>query len=443
MNSTSPLVERQGAKRAGGELSVPIIVIEYGSGMAAMAVLICCSAFFSGSEAALFYLRRADRQQLQSGIAAQRLAATLLGDPDRLLTAVLFWNLVINITYFAIASIIGLRLEQAGRTTEAGVFGVAALLAIILLSELLPKNLAVLRPRMVAAWVSFPLATAVRLVDPIMPAIRFANLLSRRLVFPRFEPEPYLELGDLERAIALSTSDAALLEQEQQVLQNIIALSEVQVEELMRPRPQFQTFTPPVRLADLGGVLPPSGYLLITERESDEVAAAVPLKYLTNVAADHLEHFAESVIYIPWCATVSGALDQMHRRDREVLAVVNEFGETIGILTFDDLLDTIFGDRPSRSARLLKRPPIVEVEPGTWHVTGMTSLRRLARHFRVTLPACKSVTVAGMLQEVLQRMPVRRDHCRWGPFELEVLDAPQRGQLTVALKRAGTGGSLS
>jgi putative hemolysin len=416
-------------------------VIEYGPGLAAMAVLICCSAFFSGSEAALFYLRRADRQRLQSGIAAQRLAASLLDDPDRLLTAVLFWNLLINITFFATTSIIGIRLQRAGRVTEAAIFGISALLTIIVLSELLPKNLAVLRPRLVAAWVSFPLATAVRVVDPIMPTIRFANLISRRLIFPHFEPEPYLELGDLERAIALSTSDAALMGQEQQVLQNIVSLSEVPVEELMRPRTQLRTFSPPVRLADLGGDVPPSGYVLVTERDSDEVAAAVALKYLTDIATDHLEHFADPVIYIPWCATVSGALDQMHRRDREVLAVVNEFGETIGILTFDDLLDTIFGDRPSRSARLLKRPPIVEVRPGTWHVTGMTSLRRLARHFQVTLPPCKSVTVAGMLQEVLQRMPARGDQCRWGPFDLEILDAPQRGQLTVALTRAAREGA--
>ena len=59
-------------------------VIEFSYGLAAMAVLILCSAFFSGSEAALFYLRRPDRRSLQSGHSAQRLAAALLDIQPRL-----------------------------------------------------------------------------------------------------------------------------------------------------------------------------------------------------------------------------------------------------------------------------------------------------------------------------------------------------------------------
>ena len=72
-----------------------------------MAVLIAGSAFFSASEAALFSLRQQDRRRLQKGSRSQRSAATLLADPDRLLSAVLFWNLTINMAYFAVASIVG------------------------------------------------------------------------------------------------------------------------------------------------------------------------------------------------------------------------------------------------------------------------------------------------------------------------------------------------
>ena len=63
------------------------LIIEFGPWLATMAVLVCFSGFFSCSEAALFYLRRQDRRTLQSGNPAQRIAAALLEDPDRLLTA--------------------------------------------------------------------------------------------------------------------------------------------------------------------------------------------------------------------------------------------------------------------------------------------------------------------------------------------------------------------
>ena len=409
------------------------LLLDYAGWLVAMGVLILCSAFFSSSEAALFYLSRPERRKLAAGNRPQRMAAGLLADPDRLMTAVLFWNLVVNLAYFTLASIISIRLEQIGRPAAAGGFAVGSLLVIIIFSEMLPKSLAVLQPGRLAALVAIPLAATVRLLTPVLPGLRLANLLSRRLLWPRFRPEPYLRVGDLERAVQLSTTDAALLEQEQRVLQNLVLLSEIRAEELMRPRPQFLSFRPPVSLADLKGRMPPSGYLLVTEPDSDEVTAAIPLRSLSSIPGEHLEHHAEAVVYVPWCTTVAQALEVMQRQDRQVAAVVNEFGETIGILTFDDVLDTIFSPWPSRSQRLLERMPIRQVTPDTWQVTGMTSLRRLVRHFNVQRPASKSVTVAGVVQEMLERFPQPGDECRWGPFRLKVLDVPKRGQLLVEL----------
>lgn len=410
-------------------------LIEHTPWLIAMAVLVLGSAFFSSSEAAYFYLRRSDRRRLAAGSRPRRLAARLLDDPDRLLTAVLFWNLLVNVAYFTIASIVSLKLEQAQRPTGAVIFAVGSLLVMVAFSEMLPKSLAVLRPRRLAGLAAVPLAAMVRMVDPVLPALRMAGLLSQRVLWPRFRAEPYLRIGDLERAVQSSTSDAALLEQEQKVMENIVLLSEIRADELMRPRIQLLSFRPPVSLRDLQGRIPPSGYLLVTEPDSDEVAAAIALRRLWSVPTEQLEHYTEAVVYVPWCTTVAQTLEVMRRQDRQVAAVVNEFGETIGILTFDDVLDTIFSRRPSRSERLLQRVPIRRVAPDTWHVTGMTSLRRLVRYFHVPRPASKSVTVAGIVQETLKRLPQTGDRCDWGPFRLRVLDVPERGQLLVELKR--------
>ncbi len=409
------------------------MLIQYMPGFVAMGVLILCSAFFSSSEAAFFYLTEKDRRRLAGGNRAQRIAASLLIDSDRLLTAVLFWNLLTNLTYFTVSSIVSIQLESDGRSGEAGAVAIGSLLVMIVFSEMLPKSLAVLKPRGLATFLGIPLSAAVRAVEPVLPALRMANLLSRRLFCPRFRPEPYLRLGDLERAVELSTSDAALLEQEQTVLQSIVSLGDVRADELMRPRMQFQSFRPPVSLADLGGQLPPSGYLLVTEPNSDEVSAAIALRTLSDIPTEHLERRATEVIYVPWCTSVAETLELMRQRDRQVAAVVNEFGETIGILTFDDILDTIFSRAPSRSQRLFERMPIRQTKSGTWHVTGMTSLRRLVKHFGVRRPASKSLTVAGVVQEVLGRLPKPGDQCDWGPFHFNVIDVPDRGQLLVEL----------
>ena len=399
----------------------------------AMGILLLGSGFFSSSEAAFFLLNRPEKQSLAAGNRLQRAAAQLLSDPDRLLTAVLFWNLLINVSYFAITSVTALRLERMGRPDLAGMFTLGALVAIMFFSEMLPKSVAVLRPQTISTWCAIPLALAIRAIDPLLPIIRWTNLLSRRLFWPRLEPEAYLEVTDLERAVAFSTSDAVLLGHEKTVLQNIVSLSIIRVDEMMRPRIQFLTFHPPVGIDNLEGRLTPSGYILVTEKDSDEVAGAISIKSLVRFPRHNLESHAQQVFYLPWCATGGQALEQMLDHNSQVAAVVNELGETIGILTFDDILDTIFTQEASRSERIFRRLSVQNLSADHWQVTGMTTLRRLGRRFGVTLPTTKNTTVAGAVQEALGRVPQAGDVCDWGPFHFEVVEVPDRGQMVLGL----------
>jgi hypothetical protein len=87
-------------------------------GMLAMGCLILASGFFSASETAFFYLTRDQIRNFGSGKPRQQMVAALLSDPDRLLTAVLFWNLVINLSYFAISVVIAHRLSAAARVSN-------------------------------------------------------------------------------------------------------------------------------------------------------------------------------------------------------------------------------------------------------------------------------------------------------------------------------------
>ncbi len=413
------------------------VLLDNLSWLLTMAVLIACSAFYSASEAALFSLRQQDRQRLQTGSRSQRRAAALLADPDRLLSAVLFWNLTINMAYFAVASIVGFQLKSSDQAGPAAAYMFAAisLLSIIFFSEMLPKTLAVIQARRLAGWVGLPLAFAVRAVDPLMPVLRGVNLLSSRLIWPRLKTEPYLQVSDLEQAIQVSTTDRHLADQEQTVLNNIVAMSDIRVDEWMRPRTQFLTFRPPVSMADLEGKMTPSGYLLITAEDSEEIVAAVDLQKLARPAADSLEQLALPVAIVPWCAKVADAHQAMHQTGCDVVAVVNEFGETVGVLTFEDILDTVFADQPSRSARLWDRAPMEQVADDVWEVAGVTSLHRLARYLEMDLPYSKNTTLAGVLQETLRELPEKDDEGDWGPFHFRVLETGGRGQMLVQLRR--------
>lgn len=400
-----------------------------------MVALIVCSAFFSASEAALFYLQPRDRREMAGamGTAGEKVAAGLLDDPDRLLSAVLFWNLVINVGYFAISSIVAIRIERIPSLGSGGawLFASLTLLLIIFCSEMLPKTFAVLQPRRIAKTVGVPLSVAVRVVDPLMPLLSSTNLISRRIIWPGFKTEPAMEVTDLERAIVISGNDAELIKQEQAVLQNIVQLSTIRIEEWMRPRTQFESFQPPVNLSDLGGQVPKSGYLLVTEPGGGDIERAVRLDNQFHLESENIDRDAEYVLYLPWCATVADALEKMSHRDREVTVVLNEFGETIGILTIEDILETIFNYSPSRTVRLLDRPAIEKMEDGRWQVAGIMGLRQLAKRLEIEIPHTFCVTVRGIIQDTLQRLAETGDRCEWGPFEFRVLKVAQRGAMLV------------
>ncbi|MCG8451149.1 MAG: CNNM domain-containing protein [Pirellulales bacterium] len=407
---------------------------EFAPLFAAMALLIAGSGFFSCSEAALFSLQADDRRALKLGSTPQQVALDLLARPDRLLMAILFWNLIINIVYFALASVISIQLEQQERRAEAGLVALLSLVVIILCSEMVPKTVGVLLPRVVVRWISLPLALAVRVFDPLLPLFSTVNLAVKRLLFPHFQAEPYLVLTDLEQAITVSTADEELAAQERSALQNIVLLSDLRAEELMRPRKQYQSFTPPVSLEDLGGQPTRSGYLLVTESDTDEITGAISLRHLPTVPRNHLEKFAQPVAYVPWCATVASVFDELQSQQREVAAIVNELGETIGIVTLEDLLDDVFEDQTSRSARLLQTSSISPVGDDRWKVTGMTTLRRLGRQFKISLPTTKSTTVAGLVQELLGRLPKVGDMVEWQNFRFHVSEADELGGIIVELR---------
>lgn len=400
-----------------------------------MGVLVGCSAIFSASEAALFFLRPGDRRAMKRGSTADRVADQLLESPDRLLSAILFWNLVVNTAYFTLASICAIQLEKSESfgNTWALVFGIGSLLLLVFFGELLPKSIGVLVSRRFASAIAIPLSIAVRLLDPIMPVLQTANIVSRRLLWPNFQRESYLEINDLERAIQLSVSDAELLKQEQAVLNNIVLLSDIRVDEWMRPRTQFQALRPPVHLADLHGKDFRTGYLLVTEFKQEEISRAIRLTNVSELPARNIDRLAVPVLYLPWCTTVARAMERMTRLERDVAVIVNEHGETIGLLTIEDIFETIFNYAPSRSKRLLDENPIHYIRPNCWVVSGMVGLRQLSRRLNMELPKTHSITIAGVIQEKLQRLAQPGDQCQWGPFELRVLEYPYRGHMLVEI----------
>lgn len=420
-------------------------LLDYWFELTTMAVLVAASAFFSGSEAALFSLSRSDRTDMAGGSAADRRAAGLLTRPERLLTAILFWNLVVNLTYYALAEVVAMRLRKDldPSAWAPTLFTLEALFAIILLSEVLPKSLAVLRPRWLSGLVSGPLSLATRLVDPLLPSLQSASNAVARLLLPKLEPEPYLELADLEKAVEIRSGETldneSLLMQERQVLQRLVELADLTAAELMRPRNRCLVLRPPVQLDDLVGQTRGVGeYVLVTEPESDEIAGAVPISRLAMLSDKRIDRRAEPLTIVPWCASAADTLNRLRDEGRRVAVVINELGETIGIVPLERLLDSVLRDATHLDPHDAHAARLVPLGEQAWETSGATPLRRVIKMLRPwvtthagaatgdllrkTLLDARSLTVGGLLQEVLERPACLGDRVEAGGLRWIVTD---------------------
>ena len=405
-----------------------------------MLVLLTCSIFFALSETSFFSLSLPERRSLAEKGKLGNIALRLFDNPERLLNSILLGNLFVNLLFFTLASIIAFQLSVKEHHNLAVGIGFGSLVIVIVFAEVLPKNLGVMAPQFFVLFTSVPLSFLVRALRPVLPLLSFLNLLSRRLFFPNFKPEPYLRVNDLERAVELSGDDAALLKREQRSLQNIVSLSEMEAAELMRPRSWLKTFRPPISfeqvMLELNGTLPRSGYCLLTEPESDEIVSALCLTRLTATKLETAwEEQFEEVVCVPWSASVAEVFDRLQQTKRQVAVVVNEFGETIGIITIDDIIATLFTRDHGRSRELLDRRELKLIGSNRWQLTGLTSLRMLERKFNVSFREYSSLTVGGLLREKLERFPRVGDMCRVEMLQFRVVNAEDDDDLIVHLIR--------
>ena len=387
-----------------------------------MGVLILVSSFFSGSEAAFFSMSPRDQKVLSSQGIAGRTATKLLDNPERLLSAILFWNLLINMIYFAMAAIIGSRMEQApevGRTS-AILFTMMSLLTIIFFSEMLPKSFAVLLPRQLSIALAIPLSISLQLVSPILPIVAKANQLVTRLIWPSFEAEPEINLADIERAIELGTDDAALLQREKAALAELVQIAETPASEMMQPRNKLWITSSPILRSEVLSKRIRKGLLLVTDESTESVTGAIRIRALRPSQLDDLERATEPVIFVPWSAMVSQVLDLLNAEHRSVAIVVNEYGEMLGALTIDEILQRILA--PRHEDESLGEATIQTIGVGHYRVWGRVGFRQLCKHLSIEVDAEGVTTVAGYIGRCNERLARVNDTAMLGEYQLTVTE---------------------
>lgn len=391
-----------------------------------LAVLIVLSAFFSSSETGLMSLNRYRMRHLaREGHTGAARARRLLQRPDRLIGLILIGNNFVNILASSIATVIALRLfGEIGIAIATGTLT----LVILIFAEVTPKTLAALHPERIAfpaAWVYEPL---LRLLYPLVWVVNWmSNSLLRLLgVDPDAHGETPLTQEEL-RSVVMD-SHGPLPKRYRRMLLSVLDLEAVTVEDIMVPRTEVVGIDLDDDWDDILQQLASSQYArLPVFRESlDHVVGYVHLRKMPHLLLQQSFTRAdlEQAIRDPYFVAATTTLNRQmanfqHARERFGL-VVNEYGDILGLVTMDDLLEEIVGEFTTDVAGLDQE--IHPQEDGSHLIDGTANIRDINKALGWQLPTDGPKTLNGVILEHLESFPDGPACLQIGNVRMEILE---------------------
>jgi magnesium and cobalt exporter, CNNM family len=388
--------------------------------LALLGVLLCASAFFSGSETALFSL--SDRQRPAAGPVAGRLLAEKRG----LLITLLLGNLLANVLFFAFVA----RLRPADDPSRV-LIGAGALLAILIFGEILPKTLALRAPVRVARLCALPITGLSAALAPARRLFHVLLELGFRALGPAARKERGITTESLASVLENSARHGLLEDSEAGLLAEIVELDGIRVREIMTPRVDMLAIDP---AEDTAGVVAEAlerrlTWLPVVDGSLDSVVGCVRLRDLLVQRERPIRQMAMPVKFIP---EVASALDLLHElRDSRTTeaVVVDEWGGTAGYVTIEDIFEEIVGELRVEGERSV--PPVVALGDGRFRVAGSLSVRDWNEQFGRQVVPTEFETVAGYVTALLGRIPRAGDKVRVGDLINEVHEVRGRRVISV------------
>ena len=411
--------------------------------LAAMALLLCASAFFSGSETALFYLSRDQLRRFRtSGNPLRYLAARLMDDPRGVLVTVLFGNMTANVGFFAmsvmLAHQIGDRFPGQAWAWRVGIFVVAPLLVIVF-GEVTPKSLAATRPARIAPWVSLPLTFLGWVVLPLRWILGYAVVspLQRLITGRRPVPRALVTTDELQAIVEVSEREGAVSREESEMLTEVLELAELRVREVMTPRVEIvacDVRTPTPRVLDLFRRSRHTK-IVVYEGGIDETRGVVYAKTAFLAPDRPLATLVRPVHYAPEMKTVESLLKEFRAKRIQFALVVDEYGGVAGLVTLEDCLEEIVGEIEDETDRPGPEP-VRRLGPAEYLLAGNLSIRSWADLFDQDRPDIggRYSTVAGFVTSLLGRVPRQGDAATWRNLEFTVEEVRRRRVMRVRLR---------
>jgi Mg2+/Co2+ transporter CorB len=398
-----------------------------------LVVILICSAFFSASETSMMALNRLRLNHLvRKGNKSAKLTARLLTHTDQLLGSMLFGNTLLNAAAASLTGVIILRLFGANDwLLLAGTLGISFILLVF--SEIMPKVIAASHPERIALPSSYLLSPLNKLFYPVVSiatAIVRGFLWLMRIKVQADQSKQKVSLEEV-RMLVLE-AEHFLPRKHQKMLLNLVDIERIAVNDVMIPRNQIEALDISVPMEALREQLATCHHTLLPVYE-DELDNIIGILHVRRVLAllqreefsvDDLREVLQDAYFIPSDTSLLSQLQHFQERHLRLGLIVDEYGELLGLVTLENIMEEIVGDfttqSPARTGKFMRQ------QDGSMFVEGGTLLRDLNRKMGMHFPLDGAKTLNGLILDHLQDIPEAGTSVKISGYPIEIIQTQDR-----------------
>ena len=407
------------------------------------------SAFFSGSETAFFSINYIALQKLKKSKNRQsKLVCSLLSKPNNLLITILIANMFVNILASAIASSIAINITQKAGINDfwgTTIAIVVMTLSLLFFGEITPKLIVINQPVKFARILCYPIFLFIIILKPFAVIFQsFTNLLTKKTLKDETNT---LDNHDIESAIKIGHKEGIIDKDEKEMFENVFDSMTKEVQDIMLPRMKMSVLNADMPLNKLVKQIIASDYHLIPvyKNNDDNILGVVKRKdllpyYFNLKKLSNIKSIIKPILYVPEGKNIFDLLKEFQEKHLQFALVVDEYGNTIGFITLDELIEEIVGEYKDEYDK--DDIFIRQISRGKYLIKGDMKIEDFNERFKSHLKSEDSNTINGLLLEKVEKIPVKGEEVQLNKFVFTV--SRRRGPIidTLIVSSKKTAGKI-
>ena len=404
-----------------------------------LGVLIIISGFLSGSETALTATSKPRIfSKFKKGNKRAKYLLKILDNLENVISALLLSNNLVNILASSLATAVLYDLFGV-----SGIFYATMIMTIVIVifAEILPKTYSLGKPNRTALQIAPIIFYLSKLLYPIIFLI---NLIVKKIFLKKkkeddkFTDEQSEE--ELQGVIDMYKTSSPDSEHEKDMLQSILTLNDTTVEEVFTHRKNIYSIDSSLEINEIIKKINNSRFTRIPfwKNNPENIIGLLNVRTL-NIDLSKKESSKEIIFdkiskpwFIPETTNLLEQLAAFKNRKEHIAFVVDEYGELLGLITLEDIIEEIVGEIVDEID--LGNEQFTSIDDGTIVTNGESNLKDLYKHFDLDAPSSEASTISGQILEIAKRIPMFGEEVKDDYFNYKVLSHSRKQISKIEVK---------